>query len=59
MKRLALKKETLGSLDADQLRAVVGGYPTGKDLPTLDSCFTGIWPTLPLDRCVQVSKPTE
>jgi hypothetical protein len=58
MNRLSLKKETLGALDADQLRAVVGAYPTGKDLPTY-SCFTGIWPTLPLDRCVQVSKPTE
>jgi hypothetical protein len=50
--KLNLSKETLGALTPDELRSVVGGYPTGKDLPTLHSCLTGVYPTLPLARCI-------
>lgn len=53
MRRLALRKETLGALGADELRAVVGGYPTGQGVPTYDACpFTAPFPTMPLAWCL-------
>ncbi|MDQ1713835.1 MAG: hypothetical protein QOE45_3285 [Frankiaceae bacterium] len=55
MKKLTLKKEILGSLDPAELRAVVGGVPTGtaNGIPTVDACpLTGIWPTLPVRGCL-------
>lgn len=62
-RRLALRRETLTELTSFELSAVAGAaVPTTNcigslpstncigPIPTLDSCFTGVWPTL--DRCV-------
>jgi hypothetical protein len=55
-KSLVLKKETLARLSGDDLRAVVGAFPTGTgpgEPSQLIACNgTGLYLTLPLDGCI-------
>ena len=60
MKRtLSLKRETLAPLSTDELALVAGGQEIG----TLEGCLTGVYPTLPLDHCldryIYITPPTE
>lgn len=56
--KLVLKREALAELTSAELSAVNGA----QQLPTLDGCLTGVYPTLPVKDCIGkyivVSPPT-
>lgn len=56
---LHLKRETLTELDAGELAAVAGA----GQLPTIERCLTGVYPTLPPTACIEtfivLPPPTE
>ena len=58
MTRLALRRETLTELSANDLGSVVGAATTSCPVavPTLDACFTGVWPTF--DGCTDLTQLT-
>ena len=51
--KLELSTETIRELTGDELGEVAGGRPLA--VPTLDGCFTGIWPTF--DGCPSLNCP--
>jgi len=58
---LHLKRETLTELDAGELAAVAGAG--AGQIPTVDGCLTGVYPTLPVAACIEkfivLPPPTE
>jgi hypothetical protein len=55
MRKLVLKKTTLAELTTDELLAVAGGSPTEPTPPFYTPTYqcTGVYPTIPLDHCIQ------